>query len=144
VGSVLHELSEAVAGWDPSRSADRAACAEALAAMERNMEAAIAIWRECADSTDAVENRYTALIALGAERAKALHRLHLEQKAAAAKATQASGVALTDALGIAEDLDVVQAYGQFAADESIASRAERAITTLEARREAVSKAIGQL
>jgi hypothetical protein len=144
VGDLLQELSRTVAQWDASRSAERATCADALATMERNMEAAIAIWRECTDSTEAVDNPFTALIAFGAERAKALHRLHLEQTAAAAKAAQASGVALKDSLGIAEDVDIVQAYGQFPVDESIGARAGHAIATLEARRDALRQVIEQL
>ena len=144
MGNVLQELTETVAGWDASRAAERATCAEALAEMERNVEAAIAIWRECADSAEAVENHFTAIIAFGAERARSLHQLHLAQRAVAARAAEASGVALEDALGIAEDVDVVQAYGQYAPGESIAARAESAIATLEGRREALRKAIGEL
>jgi len=144
VSDVLTELAGAIAGWDASRAAQRDACAESLAAMQRNMEQALALWRECTGRSEPVENSFTAVIAFGADRAKALHRLHLEQKAAAAALTEATGVALKDALGIAEDVDIVQAYAQFTPGESIGARAESAIATLEARRNALKDAIARL
>ena len=144
MSALLQRLTDTVAGWDASRAAERDACAAALASMERNMEQAIALWQECSGDTDAVENKYTAIIAVGAERAKALHRLHLEQKDAAAAITDASGVALKDSLGIVDEVDIVQPYGQFAHGESVGARADAAIATLEARRDALKAAIARL
>jgi len=142
MSGLLQRLGDTVAGWDASRGAERQVCTEALASMARNLDEAIALWRQCAGNTGAVGNSYTAVIAFGAERARALHKLHLDQKAAAAAVTEATGVALKDSLGIVDEVDVVQAYGQFKPDESIGARAEKAIATMETRRDALKQAGG--
>lgn len=133
---------EASRSWLPEQ---RSACIALLEDAARRIGEAISVWEGVLATPVESGVPLTAVVHLGAERAKALQRLYFEQKALAAELGGKSGAACRDALGTDDSIAIVQPCDQFRADESIHDRARAAIETLRERRrrlEATIAAIG--
>ena len=132
---------EASGAWPPER---RTACLALLEDAARRIEEAIAVWEGALADPDESDVSFTAVVYLGAERARSLQRLYFDQKALAAELTGRTGVVWRDALGMDDSIAIVQPYDQFGADESLHERANRAIETMRERAERLAKTIAAL
>ena len=132
---------EAAKAWPPGR---RTECVALLEDAVRRIEEAIAVWEGALADPDESGVPFTAVVHIGAERARDLQRLYFDQKALAAKLTGQTGVVWRDALEMDESIAIVQPYDQFGADESLHDRANRAIETLRGRAERLSETIAAL
>ena len=121
---------EASKSWPPEQRSD---CVALLEDAVRRIDEAVALWEGALETPDRSEVQFTAIVHVGAERAKALQRLHFDQKALAVELTGKTGIAYRDALGIDDSIAIVQPYDQFRADESIHVRARGAVETLRER-----------
>ena len=110
----------------------------------RRIEAAIAVWEGALAAPDESGVPFTAVIHLGSERAKSLHRLYFEQKALAAELSEQTGVPYRDALGMDDSIAIVQPCDQSRADESVHERAGRAIETMRERARRLAETIAAL
>ncbi len=128
----------ASSGWLPER---RAACLALLKDAARRIEEAITVWEGALSGPDESGIPFTAVMHIGAERARSLQRLYFEQKALAAELTEQTGVVWRDALAMDESIAIVQPYGQFGAEESLHERANRAIATMRKRAERLAETI---
>ena len=138
-------IADAIAQVTKRSAKERDAFKEKLARARDNVAEALAIWGDIAASGRDDEGPFKAVISVGPERARALHALHLEQRALCAELTALSGYALADSMGIlADDLDVVRAYDQLEADETYAARASAAQTLLSGRIERLNEALSGL
>ena len=106
---------EASKAWSPER---RSACVALLEDAARRIEEAVVVWEGALTDPDESGVPYTAVVHIGAERARSLQRLYFDQKALAAKLTGQTGVVWRDALGMDESIAIVQPYDQFGAEES--------------------------
>ncbi|MCY4222885.1 MAG: hypothetical protein OXC65_03580 [Thiotrichales bacterium] len=129
---------EASSGWPPER---RAACVALLEAAARRIEEAITIWEGALSEPDESGIPFTAVVHIGAERARSLQRLYFDQKALAAELTKQTGVVWRDALAMDGSIAIMQPYDQFGAEESLHERANRAIATMRARAEGLAETI---
>jgi len=132
---------EASSGWPPER---RAACLALLEDAARRIEEAITVWEGALSDPDESGIPFTAVVHIGAERARSLQRLYFDQRALAAELTGQTGVVWRDALAMDESIVIVQPYGQFGAEESLHERANRAIATMRKRAERLAETIAAL
>ena len=121
---------EASGAWPPER---RVACVALLEDAARRLEEAIAVWEDALAAPDESGVPYTAVVYVGAERARRLQRLYYDQKTLAAKLSERTGIVWRDALGMDDSIAIVQPYDQFGAEESIHDRARLAIETMRTR-----------
>ncbi|MCY4470258.1 MAG: hypothetical protein OXC08_16205 [Thiotrichales bacterium] len=133
--------AEASRAWPPER---RSACIALLEDAVRRMEEAIAVWEGALADPDESGVPFTAVVHIGAERARSLQRLYFDQKALAAELTGQTGVVWRDALGMDESIAIVQPYDQFGAEESLHDRASRAIETMRGRAEHLTETIAAI
>ena len=133
--------AEASRAWPPER---RSACVALLEDAVRRMEEAIAVWEGALADPDESGVPFTAVVHIGAERARSLQRLYFDQKALAAELTGQTGVVWRDALGMDESIAIVQPYDQFGAEESLHDRASRAIETMRGRAEHLTETIAAI
>ena len=132
---------EASRAWSPEiRTASIALLEDAV----RRIEKAIAVWEGALAEPDESGVPFTAVVHIGAERARSLQRLYFDQKAVAAELTRKTGVVWRDALGMDESIAIVQPYDQFGAEESLHDRANRAIETMRGRASHISETIAAL
>ena len=132
---------EASRAWPPER---RSACIALLEAAVRRMEEAIAVWEGALADPDESGVPFTAVVHIGAKRARSLQRLYFDQKALAAELTGQTGVVWRDALGMDDSIAIVQPYDQFGAEESLHDRASRAIETMRGRTEHLTETIAAI
>ena len=132
---------EASRAWPSER---RTACVALLEDAARRLEEAIAVWECGLAGPDERGVPFTAVVHIGAERARSLQRLYFDQKALAAELTEQTGVIWRDALGMDDSIAIVQPYDQFGADESLHDRAKRAIETMRRRAERLAETIATL
>ena len=132
--SLLDQAVQVIGEWGADRDADRKRCAALLEGIQNDMEEAIGLWEKTLAESPAECDRFMLVVWVGAERAKQLHRLYLRGKETAAELTKLTGVAFNDTLGMAEEIQIVTAYGELKADESGADRAKQAIETLTTRK----------
>ena len=132
---------EASTTWPADR---RAACMALLEDAARRIDEAISVWEEALDAPDASGVPFTAVVALGSERAKRLQRLYFDQKALAAELSAQTMVVYHDALGMDESIAIVQPYDQFGAEESVHDRARSAIETMRQRVRRLTETIAVL
>ena len=132
---------EASKDWPPER---RSACIALLEEAVRRIEEAIAVWEGALADPDENGVPFTAVVHIGAERAKRLQGLYFDQKALAAELTGQTGVVWRDALAMDESIAIVQPYDQFGAEESLHDRANRAIETMRERAERLAETIAAL
>lgn len=142
--SLLDQAVEAAKQWGPQRDDDRKQCIALLRQLTDNMGAAIKIWEELRNEAPASRDKFTVLLSIGAERSKALYNIYQDQKDAGGQLSTLTGIPLRDTLGLSDEIDVVQAYGQLKADETIAERAETAIATMKERQEHIEQALARL
>lgn len=142
--SLLDQAVEAAKQWGPQRDDDRKQCIALLRQLTDNMGAAIKIWEELRNEAPASRDKFTVLLSIGAERSKALYNIYQDQKDAGGQLSALTGIPLRDTLGLSDEIDVVQAYGQLKADETIAERAETAIATMKERQEHIEQALARL
>lgn len=98
-----------------------------LSQLADNQKAAREVWTQALEQACGEAQPFTFVLWFGAERAKQLHRLHLEQRRLGAALTELTRVAFSDSMGIVEAIDIVEAYAQ----PDAASGPERANTALE-------------
>jgi len=91
------------------------------------------IWQQYADSPSESDVAYTAVMRIGPERARNLHKIHLELHEHAKSLTALSGVAFRDTIGFSSQIDIVEAYDELGANESGADRAGQALSTMQER-----------
>ncbi len=132
---------DASTAWPPER---RAACAALLNDAVRRIEEAIAVWEGALADPDESGVAFTAVVHIGAERARSLQRLYFDQKTLAAELTGQTGVVWRDALAMDESIAIVQPYDQFGAEESLHDRANRAIATMRGRADRLAETLAAL
>lgn len=142
--SLLEQVVEAVEEWGPQRADERKQCIALLQQLNENIRAAIKIWQEIQQQAPESHDKFTVLLSIGAERSKALYGIYQDQKDAAGELSSVTGIPLRDTLGLSHEIDVIQAYGQLQADETIAEKAEVAIETMKERQARIDKAITSL
>jgi hypothetical protein len=139
--SLLDQAMEVVGGWDSDRNDERQRCAVLLKGIQADMEEAIGLWEKAVTEAPAECNPFMLVVWVGAERARQLHRLYLRGNESAEELTKLSGVPFKDTLGMAEELQIVTAYGELKAGESGADRAKQAIETLTQRKSRVAETL---
>ena len=144
VMSLLEQTVEVVKQWGPQRGDERKQCLALLQQLTDNMGAAIKIWQELQNEAPVSDNKFTVLLSIGAERSKALYRIYQDQRDAGGQLSSLTGTPLRDTLGLSDEIDVVQAYGQLKADETIADKAQAAIATMKERQKHIDAAIARL
>ena len=132
---------EASTSWSPEH---RSACIALLEGAARRIEEAIAVWEGALADPDESGVPFTAVVHIGAERARDLQRLYFDQKALAAELTAQTGVVWRDALEMDHSIAIVQPYDQFGDDESLHDRANRAIATMRERADRLAVTIAAL
>jgi hypothetical protein len=139
--SLLDQAVQGVGVWGADRDADRQRCAALLQGIHNDMEEALGLWEEALTEPPAECNQFMLVVWVGAERARQLHRLYLRGKETAAELTELTGVPFKDTMGMAEEIQIVTAYGELTAGESGADRAKQAIKTLTERKSRVGEAL---
>jgi hypothetical protein len=142
--SLLEQTVEAVKQWGPQRGDDRKQCIALLKQLSDNIRAAIKIWEELQNEAPTSRDKFTVLLAIGSDRSKALYRIYQDQKETGGQLSSLTEVPLRDTLGLNDEIDVVQAYGQLKADETIAEKAQTAIAAMKKRQECIDQAISSL
>lgn len=142
--SLLEQTVNVIAQWGPQRDDDRKQCAALLQQLTENMDAAIKIWEELRDEAPVSRNQFTVLLSIGSERSKALYRIYQDQKDTGGQLSSLTGIPLRDTLGLMDEIDVIQAYGQLKDGETITDKAEAAIATMRERQKQIQQAIGSL
>ena len=142
--SLLEQTVEAIGQWGPQRGDDRKQCVALLQQLAENIGAAIKIWQELQKEAPPSRDKFTVLLSIGAERSKALYRIYQEQKDAGGQLSSLTGIPLRDTLGLSDEIDVIQAYGQMKTDETIAEKAKTAIATMTERQQRIDKTIASL
>jgi len=142
--SLLEQTVEAVKQWGPQRGDDRKQCIALLKQLSDNMGAAIKIWEQLQNEAPTSRDTFTVLLAIGSDRSKALYRIYQDQKETSGQLSSLTEVPLRDTLGLNDEIDVVQAYGQLKADETIAEKAQTAVATMKKRQECIDQAISSL
>ena len=137
----LEQLIEKLNG-DESVQARRAVVV-LLRALNDNLTRAGAVWTEAREQASGDAQAFTFVLWFGAERAKTLHQLHLDQRRLGTELTAISGVPFSDSMGIIETIDVVEAYAQ-ADEESGAARTASALETLATRSQRLEEVITEL
>jgi hypothetical protein len=142
--SLLDQAFETIENWGAQRSRDRARCVALFKQIVERMNRGMAIWQEFLDKAPQSGDRFTPVLWIGAESAKKLQALYLENKATAVALTQLTGVRFKDSLSLAEDLDVVQPYDQLKSDETGIDRAKAAIGLMTERKRKIDAVIKRL
>lgn len=142
--SLLDRAVDTVERWGGERSDDRDRCVELLEQAAEQLQRAIDVWRAFLDDAPESGDRFTAVLWIGAERAKRLQSIHLENRQTALALTELTGVRFKDSLSLAEDIDVVQPYDQLGPQETGVERAESAIRTMSARKQSIERAVTSL
>lgn len=137
----LQQLQQSVAALDTEGREQVRNCLQAIASQ---MTAAEQLWNSYLDNPEASDDRFTLVMWIGAERARALHRIHLELRTHARSLSECGGVAFCDTIGIASAVDIVEAYDQLQEGESGPQRAEQAVATIAARRQGIEALIAGL
>ena len=132
---------EASKDWPPER---RDGCIALLEEAARRIGEAIEVWEGALEAPDERSAPFTAVVHVGAERAKSLQRLYFDQKALATELSEQTGVVYRDALGMDDSIAVVQPYDQFGDEESVHDRARAAIETMRARAQRLAETIRAL
>lgn len=141
---MLDRAVETIQSWGADRKKDRAQCTKRFEQIAKRLDRAIAIWAEFLDKAPESGDRFTAVMWVGAGRAKKLQALYLENKAAAVELTELTGVRFKDSLSLNEELDIVQPYDQLGPDETGSDRAQAAIRAMTERKEKIQAAIASL
>lgn len=123
---------------------DSKALLDCLQDISAQMQQARNIWQSCAESSVQLDDQYTAVMWVGAEKSRDLHRIRLRLRDLARQLSASSGVSFHDTIGFSSQLDIVDAYAQLMPDETGASRAKDAIETIDKRRSAVEDAMARL
>jgi hypothetical protein len=142
--NLLDQALQTIESWGAGRAEDRARCVELFKQIVQRMERGIAIWQELLDRAPQSGDRFTPVLWIGADSAKKLQALYLENKASATALTRLTGVRLKDSLSLAEDLDVVQAYEQLGSGETGTQRAQAAIGAMTDRKQRIDSLISRL
>lgn len=142
--SLLDSAVDCVARWGSDRRSDRDRCLELLGETATRMQRAIAVWNAFLECAPESGDRFTAVLWMGADRAKELQSIHLENSETAKALSALTGVRFKDSLSLAEDLDVVLPYEQLGPGETGGDRARAAIGTMTARKERIESAIRSL
>lgn len=142
--SLLDQAAETIDNWSADRAGDRARCVELFKQIAGRMDRGIAIWQESLDKAPQSGDGFTPVLWIGAESARNLQALYLENKASAVALTKLTGVRLKDSLSLAEDLDVVQPYDQLKPGETGADRAQAAIRAMTDRKQRIDAVIARL
>lgn len=142
--SLLDQASKTIEGWGRDRVEDRDRCVDLFKQIVQRMERGIAIWQECLDQAPQSGDHFTLVLWIGAERARSLQALYLENKASAMALTQLTGVRLKDSLSIAEELDIVQPYDQLKPGETGIQRAQAAIRAMTDRKQRIDALVSRL
>jgi len=114
-------------------STTRTAVDGCLTTIVECMQRAMSIWQSYAQSPTESDVAYTAVMRIGPERAREIHRIHLELREHARTLTAQSKVSFRDTIGISRQIDIVGAYDELGPDESGADRAAKAIQTIQER-----------
>ncbi len=137
----LEQIVEKYASTDSKDT--RTVSIELLGKLAANINAARDIWSDAIEQACGEAHQFTFVLWFGSERAKALHRLHLEQKRLGGELTEATGITFSDTMGIVESIDVVEAYAQ-AQEESGSERVDSALETLTERGKRLHEVIAAL
>lgn len=127
-----------------SATEQRSAVVECLEKIVQQMDQARDIWQSYADNPVQQDGQYTAVMWIGPERSRDLHRIRLSLRDLARRLSEVGGVAFHDTIGISPQVDVVDAYSQLLPDETGASRAADSIDTLDKRLADIRNAIARL
>lgn len=142
--NALVEIAEKLGGASDIQQQTRGHCTSLLSELEHNLRTAARLCSEAIEQSSRDAGQFTFVLWFGAERAKALHKLHLEQRRLGQELTELSGVEFADSMGIIEPIDVVEAYVELSKGESSTERARAAIETLTRRSAGVNAAIMSL
>jgi len=96
----------------------RAAVVDCLANIRQQMDSASAIWQSYAENPTQDDDQYTAVMWIGPQRSRDLHRLRLNLRDLARQLSDVSGIAFHDTIGISPQADIVDAYSQLMPDET--------------------------
>ena len=121
----------------------RSQCCVLLRELTTNQKAAHTLWSEAQSHACAEAEPFTFVLWFGAERARALHRLHLEQRRLGRELTDLTGVGFSDSMGIVEEIDVIEAYAQSEA-QSASERADSVLEILTQRRKRLEQVTAAL
>lgn len=136
--ALLEDLKSHLASCDAGSAQQIRAQAERI---EGALGESIAVWQEFLDSGRTSDDRFTAVLWLGAKASKALFAQHLEARAAATELSGLTELPFSDLMGMAEEISVVMAYDALQEGETVPERAEAAITTMSGRRQAILDAL---
>lgn len=142
--TLLEQTADVVKQWGPERADDRKQCLSLLEQAVNHMDAAITEWDNLQQEAPETGNAFTAILSIGTERSKKLFQIHQEQKELGEQLTALTGIAFKDTMGIADEIDIVQAYGQLNKDETVVDRAQTAIETMKKRKQRIAQTIAQL
>lgn len=142
--SLLDQAVKTIESWGPERAEERTRCIELFTRCAGRMDRGIEIWEAFLENAPESGDRYTAVLWIGAESARRLQALYLENKTDAAELTTLTGVRFKDSLSLDEDLDIVQPYEQLRPGETGGERAASAIRTLTERRQNIDAAVAAL
>jgi len=141
----LAELADSFLDGTAKDDADRrAAVVQCLTDIREQMDSANAIWQSYAENPTQDDDQYTAVMWIGPQQSRDLHRLRLNLRELARQLSEVSGIAFHDTIGISPQTDIVDAYGQLMPDETGASRATSSIETIEKRRADIENTISRL
>ncbi len=142
--TVLDRARSEIAGWGDDREPARRRCLELLQAMNANLGEAVRTWEAALAAGEPEPDRFRLVPWFGAERARALHRLHLEQRDIAQELTELTAIPFKDTMGIVDEIDIVEAYAQVRPGDSAADWANAAIATLRTRAERLTEVIAAI
>ena len=142
--TLLQQTVEVVNQWAPDREDDRRQCVALLDQVVRNLEAAIEVWKAVRAEAPDVSDPLTALLSIGSARSKRLYEIYMDEKEVAEELTKLTGVPVKDTLGLTEELDIIQAYGQLQPGQTVGEKADRAIRVMNVRKESVIRATAGL
>lgn len=140
----LDTLLTIMSDGSDSEAVQRDAVVNCLREISALMDQASGIWQSYAENPVQEDDQYTAVMWIGPERSRDLHRIRLQIRDLARQLSAAGGVAFHDTIGFSQQLDVVDAYAQLMPDETGATRARSAIETIGNRRAGVEDAIARL
>jgi len=97
------------------------------------MKRAQSVWKDYADNPSESDVGFTAVMRIGNERSRELHRVHLELREIAKRITDVSGIRFRDTIGFSTQIDIVNAYAELGEGETGADRAKAALATMGER-----------
>lgn len=142
--SLLDQAVESIQRWGPERKKDRARCLKLFRQTAGRMDRGIAVWEAFLENAPESGDRFTTVLWMGAEPARKLQALYLENRGAAVELTKLTGVRFKDSLSLAEDLDIVQPYDELKPGESGSDRAKAAIRAMIDRKQNIEAAVSRL